>query len=376
MKGYVRHPAAGADEKTLREEHRLVCISRGGSSLKITGTKPERPSRTEEEMDLTNNPEISVIVPVYKVEEYLDECVQSILQQTFSDFELILADDGSPDRCPEMCDGYAQKDNRVRVIHKENGGLSDARNAGIDIARGNYYVFVDSDDYITSDHLEYLHDAALQYDADIVQGNRSMYPEKLGQDRPDRRNASFRVREFDTKEALADFLTYTTQYTNVWAKIYKSSLFKKTRFPKGKLSEDEYTTYRLILDSKKVVCLPRMIYYYRIRPGSIVHTFGEDRFAPCDEVPDLLRRTVREAGLDLEKELDYKDMRLQLKVYNDFVQGGAYEQHKAHLDLLADRIKALKPDKTIWEKKYTTIRTLLKTAPGLYRKTVQKHRKL
>lgn len=327
-------------------------------------------------MDLMHNPEVSVIVPVYKVEEYLEECVRSILNQTFTDFELILVDDGSPDKCGEYCDSYAKEDERVRVIHKENGGLSDARNAGIDVARGNYYLFVDSDDFITPDHIEYLHDAAVRYDADIVQGNRSMKTDDLGTDRPDRREVPYDVRIFDTKEALSDFLTYTTQYTNVWAKIYRASLFKKIRFPKGKLSEDEYTTYRLILESNKVVCLPRRIYYYRIRPGSIVHTFGEDRFAPCDEVPNLLRRTLREAGMDLEKELDYKDMRLQLKVYNDFVQGGAYEQHKAHLDLLADRIKALKPDKAIWEKKYTTIRMMLKTAPGLYRKTVQKHRKL
>lgn len=327
-------------------------------------------------MDLLNKPEVSIVVPVYKVEEYLDECVRSILGQTFSNFELILVDDGSPDRCGELCDGYAKEDERVRVIHKENGGLSDARNAGIDIARGYYLLFVDSDDAITPDHLEYLYQAAEEYDADIVQGNRSMYPERLGKDRPDRRNVPYDIRFFTREEALSDFLTYTTQYTNVWAKLYRKELFKKTRFPKGKLSEDEYTTYKLILESEKVVCLPKMIYFYRIREGSIVHTFGEDRFEVCDEVPLILRRAVREAGMDLEKELDYKDMRLQLKIYNDFVQGGAYEQHKEHLDLLAGRITALKPEKKIWERKYRVIRMLLKTVPGLYRKTVRKHRKL
>ena len=104
-------------------------------------------------------PLISVIVPVYKVEQYLDECVQSIINQTYKNLEIILVDDGSPDRCPEMCDEYARQDSRIKVIHKPNGGLSSARNAGIDIARGEYIGFVDSDDYIAHDMYEKLYNA-------------------------------------------------------------------------------------------------------------------------------------------------------------------------------------------------------------------------
>ena len=110
---------------------------------------------------------ISVIVPVYKVEQYLDRCISSILQQTFEKFEVILVDDGSPDRCPLMCDEWAKRDERVKVIHKKNGGLSSARNAGIDIAKGRYINFVDSDDWMEKDALSYLYELRNRFDADF-----------------------------------------------------------------------------------------------------------------------------------------------------------------------------------------------------------------
>ena len=116
---------------------------------------------------MNNNPKISVIVPVYKVEKYLDKCVESIVNQTYKNLEIILVDDGSPDNCPAMCDEWAEKDERIRVIHKENGGLADARNAGMDIATGDYIGFVDSDDWIEPNMYEVLLKNALKYDADI-----------------------------------------------------------------------------------------------------------------------------------------------------------------------------------------------------------------
>ena len=116
---------------------------------------------------MNNNPKISVIVPVYKVEKYLDRCVESIVNQTYKNLEIILVDDGSPDNCPVMCDEWAEKDERIRVIHKENGGLADARNAGMNIATGDYIGFVDSDDWIEPNMYEVLLKNALKYDADI-----------------------------------------------------------------------------------------------------------------------------------------------------------------------------------------------------------------
>ena len=113
-------------------------------------------------------PELSIIVPIYKVEKYLEECIQSILGQTFTDFELILVDDGSPDACPQMCDAAAKKDSRVRVIHQKNGGLSAARNTGIEAARGNWLGFVDSDDFVAPDMYEKLYHAAVNAGADCA----------------------------------------------------------------------------------------------------------------------------------------------------------------------------------------------------------------
>ena len=115
-----------------------------------------------------SGPEISVIVPVYKVERFLPACIDSLLAQTFTDFELILVDDGSPDNCPALCDAAAEKDNRVRVLHKPNGGVSTARNAGLDMARGKWIAFVDSDDSVQPDYLEKMHTAALAVGADIA----------------------------------------------------------------------------------------------------------------------------------------------------------------------------------------------------------------
>ena len=324
---------------------------------------------------MKENPKISVVVPVYKVEEYLEECVQSILRQSYEDFELILVDDGSPDSCGESCDEYAKKDARVRVIHKDNGGLSDARNFGINVAAGEYISFIDSDDFVTDNYLEYLLTAAEKYDADMVCSNHTTFPDKIGTAGPDRMGNTFDVKEFSTEEALRDFLLNRTQYTNVWAKLYRRELLESIRFPVGKLSEDEYTTYRLILKAKKVVCLPQRIYYYRLRAGSIVHSFSEERFEVVDEVPDLLRRAVREAGYQMEPELDYKDMRLQMKTYNIFVQHGQYPAYKKKLDAMARHVTELKADKNVWDKKYLRIRAALKTAPAVYRKIVLSKRR-
>ena len=324
---------------------------------------------------MANRPEITVVVPVYKVEEYLNDCVDSIIAQTFPDFELILVDDGSPDRCGEMCDGYAERDRRVRVIHKENGGLSDARNKGIDAAEGRYITFIDSDDTVSRDYLKCLHDAAIKYDADIVQGNLTSFEEKLDTEGKDRRGAPYSEKVFEHEEAFHDYLIYKTHYSNSTVKLYRIELFEGVRFPKGKYSEDEYTTYRLVLKSRRDVCLSRFLYYYRQRGDSIVHSFNEKRFEVCDELPDIIRADAKAAGLSCDAEVDYKDMRLQFKIYNDFAQGGAYRQYKGHMDRLQDRIRRIRVEPSIWDKKYILMKRLISCAPWLYRTIVFRERK-
>lgn len=207
---------------------------------------------------------ISVIVPVYKVEAYLEECVQSILAQTYCKLEIILVDDGSPDRCPQMCDEWAKRDGRIKVLHKENGGLSEARNAGIDICKGAYIAFVDSDDYIKPDMLEKLYAALVKEDADIAAcGILTCEGEK--------QTAWGCKNVVGTPEQIYALLYNDTAYpVAAWNKLYRRNCWETLRFPVGKTCEDAFTTYQLIHQSHRIVMIPEALYCYRIRPGSIM----------------------------------------------------------------------------------------------------------
>lgn len=207
---------------------------------------------------------ISVIIPIYKVEEYLDECVASIVTQTHKNLEIILVDDGSPDNCPQMCDNWAAKDSRIRVIHKPNGGLSDARNAGIDAATGEYIAFVDSDDFIKPDMLEKLYTAIQKEKADIAACG-------ILNCEGDRRTA-WGCRDFagSSEQILALLYDDAAYPVAAWNKLYRRSCWETLRFPVGKTCEDAFTTYRLVHNAKRIVMISEALYCYRIRPGSIM----------------------------------------------------------------------------------------------------------
>ncbi len=310
---------------------------------------------------------ITVVVPVYMVEEYLADCINSILAQSYKDFELLLVDDGSTDRSGKICDEYATKDSRIKVIHKENGGLSDARNTGIELATGEYITFIDSDDIVSNDYLKCLYDAAIKYNADIVQGVLTTFYSRMDSNSLDRRNHEYNVRVFDKRNAIRDYLIYRTHFSNSTVKLFNISLFDDIRFPIGKYSEDEYTTYRLVLKANRTVCLPRYIYYYRLRQGSIVRSYSEKRFEVCDEVPELIHKALEKQGYSLVPELNYKNMRLQFKIYNDFVQGGQYIEYRKSLQRLESRIKAIPVNRKIWQKRYVIMKLMITYFPHLYR---------
>ncbi len=213
---------------------------------------------------------LSIIVPIYKVEDYIYKCVDSILAQTFTDFELILVDDGSPDNCPKICDEYALKDERVKVIHKENGGLSDARNAGIEIARGEYLAFVDSDDFLSLDMYEKLIALADSNSADVVVCDYVLAyvnKEPIFEDSTD-------LFVMGREEALTQMICNRLFSVNAWNKIYKRELFEVERYPKGMLYEDLALTYRLIDKSEKIVYTPAKKYAYLQRGTSIMGQTG------------------------------------------------------------------------------------------------------
>ena len=182
---------------------------------------------------------ISVIVPIYKVEKYLHRCIDSVLAQTFTDFELILVDDGSPDNCGKICDEYAEKDNRIHVIHKENGGLSDARNAGIDWAFANsdseWITFIDSDDWIHPKYLETLYNAVKETGCEI---SICGYEETTG-DSPKVDDINLQAVIVSTEDF---FCEHNVNAVVAWGKLYKKELFREIRYPVGKLHEDEFNT--------------------------------------------------------------------------------------------------------------------------------------
>jgi len=209
---------------------------------------------------------ISIIVPVYNVENYLRKCLDSILVQTYSLFEVIVIDDGSTDKCSQICDEYARKDRRIKVVHKENGGLSDARNAGIKIAQGEYLLFVDSDDYIQDNMLEILMKSIEETNADIVITTKYFTVSA--------KNDKF-VSEITGKkvcnsgQALEEIFCHNSRW-EAWGTLFKKSLFDNMEFPKGKLYEDIALIPLIILKAEEVCLLEGAYYYYYIREGSIM----------------------------------------------------------------------------------------------------------
>lgn len=212
---------------------------------------------------------ISVIIPVYKVEDYLSRCVSSILGQTYRNLEIILVDDGSPDRCGEMCDDFAKMDDRIKVIHKNNGGLSDARNAGIEIAKGEYLTFLDSDDWVHREYIERLYQLLITSKSDIAVCNFIRTSNENIVVEP----SKVEIYEFSNIEAL-EHLTgkFYVQLVVSWGKIYHKDLFKEIRYPLGKIHEDEYVAHQLLYKARKIVFTTEQMLYYWQRDDSIMGT--------------------------------------------------------------------------------------------------------
>lgn len=210
---------------------------------------------------------ISVIVPIYKVENYLAKCVDSIINQTYKNLEIILVDDGSPDKCPQMCDEYAKNDSRIKVIHKENGGLSDARNAGMKIATGKYISFIDSDDWVSADFFKVLYDTMIDSESDIVECDVL----KVDEEKPDLSVNDFKeVKVFDKQTGLSMLISEKEFHQHVWNKLYKAEVALSVPFERGKLNEDEFWTYQIFGQAKKVAKVSKSLYFYLQRTGSIM----------------------------------------------------------------------------------------------------------
>ena len=213
---------------------------------------------------MDNSPVISIIVPVYKVEQYLDKCVRSITGQTYRNLDIILVDDGSPDSCGEMCDRFAEEDSRIRVIHKQNGGLSSARNAGMKIAKGAYFAFVDSDDWIEPDMYEVMMKTALEKDAEMVSvGHYIDYTDRSDiSSNPD-------LTAYD-EDILTEFIKCSFGGCLAWNKLYRSEYFNNVTFPEGQNYEDFATIYKVTFNMHCAVSVAAPKYHYLQRSNSIV----------------------------------------------------------------------------------------------------------
>lgn len=242
---------------------------------------------------------LSVIIPVYCVENTLDRCVESVIAQSIADMEIILVDDGSPDHCPELCDEWAKKDSRIRVIHKEHGGLSDARNAGIDAATGEWLAFVDSDDELGEGTLEKVLPMMEHYD--IVE-----FPFYRAYGSEQQHLCTFELKVYENMEEYW-LKGRGYDHTYVWNKIYRKSLFDHVRFPKGKLFEDIHTLPLLLQQAHRIATTDQGLYYYHWNDKGITAT------ADGQALESLLRANLNVKWMD---DLYYmRVLNIQISVY-------------------------------------------------------------
>jgi glycosyltransferase involved in cell wall biosynthesis len=229
------------------------------------------------------NKTVSVIVPIYKVEDYLAKCIESILQQTYHDIEIILVDDGSPDNCGAICDNYAKTDSRIKVIHQKNGGLSCARNAGLDIATGDYIGFVDSDDWIDPDMFERLMQVIIENNADIVScGLKHIFNDRIIAQQTDK------IINYNNEEAIKDLLEQHFLRFEVWNKLYRKDIISELRFKPGQIHEDVYFTSNVFIKSSKIIYLDRPMYnYLQERYGNTNTYFKANKLAIFDEFKEM-----------------------------------------------------------------------------------------
>ncbi len=250
---------------------------------------------------------ITVVVPVYNIEDFLPECVDSILQQSYQNLEIILVNDGSTDGSLKICEEYAKKDARIKLIDQENGGLSDARNTAIKVATGEYITFVDSDDYIDPDMISLLYTRLIETDADLVSCQFMPVDEESNPLPIDAQYAAFTVT--GKKNCMKEFFLDTGIKTCAWGKLHRTELFKDFLYPKDKYHEDVFTTYRIVDLCERITVCPEPLYYYRQRATSIVHhSFSPkhlDSVYACIERAEFVRERYSESKISAFSSIIY-----------------------------------------------------------------------
>ena len=316
---------------------------------------------------------ISVIVPVYNVERYLEKCVNSIVNQTYKNLEIILVNDGATDSSGDLCDKLAMIDNRIKVYHKENGGLSDARNYGVERATGEYVGFVDSDDYIDAEMYEKLYEAIKKENVDVAECSlKVIYPGKIELFTDEK---YYKV--LGKTEYLEEYLTIKKIFGSVWTKLIKSDVAKKLVFPKGKLYEDTYYAYDLINIANSFVLIDSPSYNYLMRENSITNSKFNPRIFDLIEIVEKFHKMTYENYPSLKEAADCRKMYAYFSVLNSILLEENYRDNEYYSEILSyfkrNYISLLKNKYINHNRKLSVI--LIKLNIDLYRKVLMKYKK-
>lgn len=284
---------------------------------------------------------VSVIIPVYGVEDYLARCVHSVLGQSYSNLEVILVDDGSPDHCPEICDAFAAADPRVFVIHKENGGPGPARNSGIEVCTGDFIMFIDSDDWVEKDMVRDMLRTAQVENADLVQsGFRELNGIR------ERRRGPRQWLRMDNESLMREYLVGNSVYQSVWARLYARHLWASIRFPDG-IYEDVYITHEILGQSRAAVLLPDPYYIYCKRPSSIQGSAAalQPGFGTVDRlISDRLVEYVSQHFPHLVGDARYKRAVWHASRMTYILYTFSYRSNQEDYRILRDRLRSELPD--------------------------------
>lgn len=266
---------------------------------------------------MIDNELISVIIPVYNVEDYLERCINSVLKQSYKNLEIILVDDGSTDNSGKICDEYTKKDSRIKVIHKVNGGLSDARNKGFDIATGIYIAFIDSDDFVTYDYIQYMYENLVKNGAELsISGIRNVWKEE-----DIKEDIHINTQIMSSEETFENLLFDKGISISAYGKLYHRNLLENNKFPKGKVYEDTAIMYKIIYEAKKIVYGNKKCYYYVARAGSISKQKGynkneEDYIVHTKQMLEFIQKEYPELKMAVNRFDVYSKLRiLRMLIY-------------------------------------------------------------
>ena len=294
----------------------------------------------ENKFSIENNMKdlISIIIPVYNVEKYLSNCIDSVINQTYTNIEILLINDGSTDNSQKICEEYTNIDKRIILINKENGGLSDARNMGIINANGKYITFIDSDDTVKENYIEYLYKLLLKYKTNMSIAAYSVISNKkiinIGQ--------GYKEENFNTKDCLDRLLCEKGFTVSSCAKLYNKSLFNNIRYPKGKLCEDNGTTYQLIMKCEKVAYGNDSIYNYYKRENSIMTSKFNMKKLDLIELSDKMCDDIEEKYSELKNSIDKKRITVRFSILRQILVGKLDDERKIVVKEIKKYIKPRK----------------------------------